>query len=68
MTVAVSALLGLAACSDPGASTAQIPVSTSGTKTFNLTPDQDRVAVTQDPAAAALVPEAIKKMESSPLP
>ncbi|WP_218712160.1 ABC transporter substrate-binding protein [Arthrobacter sp. BF1] len=61
VTVAVSALVGLAACSDPGASTAQIPVSTSGTKTFNLTPDQDRVAVTKDPAAAALVPAAIKK-------
>jgi polar amino acid transport system substrate-binding protein len=63
VALAVSALLGLAACSDPGASAATAPSSsaTSSTgKTFNLSPQQDRVKVSADPAAAALVPEAIK--------
>ncbi|NUT70403.1 ABC transporter substrate-binding protein [Pseudarthrobacter sp. C4D7] len=63
VALTVSALLGLAACSDPGASAA--PASSSSAtnstgKTFNLSPDQDRVEVAADPAAAALVPEAIK--------
>jgi len=61
--LAVSALLGLAACSDPGASAATAPsssVTSSTGKTFNLSPQQDRFKVSADPAAAALVPEAIK--------
>ncbi|ALV45718.1 ABC transporter substrate-binding protein [Arthrobacter alpinus] len=61
IAVAASALLGLAACSDPGASAAPAAANTSGVKTFNLTPEQDRVSVTVDPAAAALVPAEIKK-------
>ncbi|MEE2524257.1 ABC transporter substrate-binding protein [Pseudarthrobacter sp. J75] len=61
---AVIATLALAACSDPGATAATAPpsgasVSAEG-KVFNLSPDQDRFPVTADPAAAALVPEAIK--------
>ena len=63
VAVAVSALLGLAACSDPGASAAAAPSSSatnSAGKTFNLSPDQDRFNVSTDPAAAALVPEPIK--------
>jgi len=63
VALAVSALLGLAACSDPGASAATAPSSsttnTTG-KTFNLSPEQDRFKVSTDSAAAALVPEAIK--------
>ncbi|HSU48267.1 MAG TPA: ABC transporter substrate-binding protein [Arthrobacter sp.] len=63
VALAVSALLGLAACSDPGASAATAPSSsttnTTG-KTFNLSPGQDRFKVSTDSAAAALVPEAIK--------
>jgi polar amino acid transport system substrate-binding protein len=63
VALAVSALLGLAACSDPGASAATAPSSsatnTTG-KTFNLSPEQDRFKVSPDPSAAALVPEAIK--------
>ncbi|WP_449374696.1 ABC transporter substrate-binding protein [Arthrobacter psychrolactophilus] len=64
VAVAASALLGLAACSDPGANAAPAapaPSGTAGATTFNLSPQQDRVPVTADPAAAALVPEAIKK-------
>ncbi|MDP9886779.1 ABC transporter substrate-binding protein [Pseudarthrobacter enclensis] len=61
--LAVSALLGLAACSDPGASAATAPspsATNSVGKTFNLSPEQDRFKVSTDPAAAALVPESIK--------
>ena len=61
--LAVSALLGLAACSDPGASAATAPSSSatnSAGRTFNLSPEQDRFKVSTDPAAAALVPEAVK--------
>lgn len=62
--LAISSLLALAACSDPGATAATAPSSasaaTAGGKTFNLTPEQNRVKVTVDAAAAALVPEAIK--------
>lgn len=61
IALAASTAFGLAACSDPGASAAQVPVSTSGAKTFNLSPDQKREAATLDPAAAALVPAEIKK-------
>ncbi|ALE06423.1 ABC transporter substrate-binding protein [Arthrobacter sp. ERGS1:01] len=63
LTVALAAttLLGLAACSDPSASAAPEPSTTSGGKVFNLSPNQDRVPVTVDPAAAALVPADIKK-------
>jgi polar amino acid transport system substrate-binding protein len=57
-------LLALAACSDPGATAAAAPSSGSTAsaagKTFNLSPQQDRVKVTVDSAAAALVPDAIK--------
>lgn len=35
--------------------------TSSAAKTFNLSPQQDRIPVTVDPAAAALVPEAIKR-------
>lgn len=64
--LAATALLGLAACSDPGATAATAPssgsstASTSVAKEFNLSPEQDRIKVTVDSAAAALVPEAIK--------
>ncbi|MFJ4228888.1 ABC transporter substrate-binding protein [Paenarthrobacter nicotinovorans] len=62
--LAAAALLGLAACSDPGATAAASApasnASSSATKQFNLTPQQDRIKVSVDPAAAALVPAAIK--------
>ncbi|MBO1267839.1 ABC transporter substrate-binding protein [Arthrobacter cavernae] len=66
--LAATALLGLAACSDPGATAATAPSSGSTSsaasgavaKEFNLSPEQDRVKVTVDSSAAALVPEAIK--------
>jgi len=64
--LAATVLLGLAACSDPGATAATAPSSGSSTasssaaKDFNLSPEQDRIKVTVDSAAAALVPEAIK--------
>ncbi|MDR6686904.1 polar amino acid transport system substrate-binding protein [Arthrobacter sp. 1088] len=62
--LAATALLGLAACSDPGATAATAPSSGSSSsaasKDFNLSPEQDRIKVTVDSAAAALVPEAIK--------
>lgn len=65
--LAATALLGLAACSDPGASAAtgtSAPASSasssSSTKEFNLTPQQDRIKVSVDSAAAALVPDPIK--------
>ncbi|GAA1272756.1 ABC transporter substrate-binding protein [Arthrobacter pascens] len=65
VALAATTLLGLSACSDPGASAAaNTPASSSApseSKTFNLSPQQDRFPVTVDPAAAALVPEAIKK-------
>ncbi|WP_285243911.1 ABC transporter substrate-binding protein [Pseudarthrobacter sp. fls2-241-R2A-127] len=56
-------MLGLAACSDPGASAATAPSSSTASaagRTFNLSPQQDRFPVAKDAAAAALVPEAIK--------
>ena len=66
--LAATALLGLAACSDPGATAAtgtsapasNASSSSSSAKEFNLTPQQDRIRVSVDPAAAALVPDAIK--------
>lgn len=62
--MAVTSLLALAACSDPGATAASAPSSGASTSTaatgFNLSPEQDRVKVTVDAAAAALVPDAIK--------
>lgn len=61
--LAVTTLLALAACSDPGATAASAPSSGSTTaagKTFNLAPEQDRIKVDVDSEAAALVPEAIK--------
>ncbi len=63
--LAATALLGLAACSDPGAaatapSSGSSTASSSAAKDFNLSPEQDRIKVTVDSAAAALVPEAIK--------
>ena len=66
VTVALAAttLLGLAACSDPGAAAASgttAAPSSSGVKQFNLSPQQDRIPVTEDAAAAALVPDAVKK-------
>lgn len=65
VALAATALLGMAACSDPGATAAAgsgaPATSASGVKQFNLSPQQDRVRVSVDPAAAALVPESIKK-------
>lgn len=65
LALAATTLLALSACSDPGATAAEnapTPSSpSSGAKTFNLSPQQDRVPVTVDEAAAGLVPEAIKK-------
>lgn len=61
VALAASTVLGLAACSDPGASAAPAPSVASSAKVFNLSPNQQRVAVTVDPAAAALVPAEIKK-------
>ena len=65
VALAASTLLGLAACSDPGAAaaggTTAAPSSSSGVKQFNLSPQQDRIKVTADAAAAKLVPDAIKK-------
>jgi polar amino acid transport system substrate-binding protein len=62
--LALSSLLALGACSDPGATAAAAPASgattTAAGKTFNLTPEQDRFKVNVDPEAAALVPAAIK--------
>ncbi|WP_420179217.1 ABC transporter substrate-binding protein [Paenarthrobacter sp. TA1.8] len=63
--LAAAALLGLAACSDPEATaatgaTAPASSASSSTKEFNLTPQQDRIKVSVDSAAAALVPDAIK--------
>ncbi|MET3919279.1 ABC-type amino acid transport substrate-binding protein [Arthrobacter sp. UYEF20] len=64
--LAATTLLGLTACSDPGASAAAgaNPAATAvsaGVKQFNLSPQQDRVKVTASAEAAALVPEAIKQ-------
>ena len=64
LALAATTLLALSACSDPGATAAaDTPTSSSssGPKTFNLSPQQDRVPVTVDEAAAALVPEAIRR-------
>ncbi|MGY3318936.1 ABC transporter substrate-binding protein [Arthrobacter sp. H-02-3] len=65
VALAASTLLGLAACSDPGAAAASgttaAPSSSSGVKQFNLSPQQDRIKVTVDAAAAKLVPDTIKK-------
>jgi polar amino acid transport system substrate-binding protein len=62
--LALTSLLALAACSDPGATAAAAPSSASTAnangKTFNLTPEQNRVKVNVDTDAAALVPDAIK--------
>lgn len=64
--LAATALLGLAACSDPGATAATgsqgsaSASASSSTKEFNLTPEQNRIKVQADPAAAAQVPDAIK--------
>ena len=65
VALAATTVLGLAACSDPGAAaaggTAAAPSSSSGVKQFNLSAQQDRIKATVDAAAAALVPEAVKK-------
>lgn len=59
-----ASLLGLAACADPGATAASAPSSSSSAtaqgRTFNLSPEQDRLKVEVNSEAAALVPEAIK--------
>lgn len=59
-----ASLLGLAACADPGATAASAPSSSSSAtaqgRTFNLSPEQDRLKVEVNSQAAALVPEAIK--------
>ena len=63
VALTVTALLGLAACADPGATAATAPTpgsTTAAGKAFNLSPQQDRFKVSVDAAAAALVPEAIK--------
>jgi polar amino acid transport system substrate-binding protein len=65
VALAATTVLGLAACSDPGAAaagdTSAAPSSSSGVKQFNLSPQQDRIRATVDAAAAALVPDDIKK-------
>jgi polar amino acid transport system substrate-binding protein len=65
VALAATTVLGLAACSDPGAAaaggTSAAPSSSSGIKKFNLSPQQDRIKATVDAAAAALVPGAIKR-------
>ena len=65
VALAATTVLGLAACSDPGAAaaggTSAAPSSSSGIKKFNLSPQQDRIKATVDAAAAALVPDSIKK-------
>ena len=65
VALAATTVLCLAACSDPGAAAAggpsAAPSSSTGVKQFNLSPQQDRVKATVDAAAAALVPEAVKK-------
>jgi polar amino acid transport system substrate-binding protein len=61
--LAATTLLGLAACSDPGATAATGSGSASASATakqFNLSPVQDRIKVDVDSAAAAQVPDAIK--------
>jgi polar amino acid transport system substrate-binding protein len=62
--LALTSLLALAACSDPGTTAAAAPTSdattTAAGRTFNLAPEQDRSKVKVDPEAAALVPAAIK--------
>ena len=62
--LAATALLGLTACSDPGATAAASApasnASSSATKQFNLTPQQDRIKLSVDSAAAALGPVGIK--------
>lgn len=59
-----ASLLGLAACADPGATAATAPSSSSSPtaagRTFNLSPEQNRLKVEVNPEFAALVPEAIK--------
>jgi len=59
-----TAAVGLSACSDPGANaaagSAPSPSATVAGKVFNLTPQQDRFPVSEDPAAAALVPDDVK--------
>ena len=63
VALAVTALLCLAACSDPGATAATGSGSASASATakqFNLSPVQDRIKVDVDSAAAAQVPDAIK--------
>jgi polar amino acid transport system substrate-binding protein len=59
-----ASLLGLAACADPGATAASAPSSSSSAaaagRTFNLSPEQDRLKVEVNSEAAALVPGAIK--------
>jgi polar amino acid transport system substrate-binding protein len=65
VALAATTVLGLAACSDPGAAaaggTSAAPSSSSGIKKFNLSPQQERIKATVDAAAAALVPDSIKK-------
>jgi polar amino acid transport system substrate-binding protein len=55
--LALTSLLALAACSDPGATAATAPSSGSSTtaagKSFNLAPEQDRVKTSVDAEAAA---------------
>ena len=64
VAITATALFGLAACADPGATAATAPSSSATTnsagKTFNLSPQQDRPKVAEDADAAALVPDAIK--------
>ncbi|WAH95437.1 transporter substrate-binding domain-containing protein [Arthrobacter sp. MMS18-M83] len=63
LALAVTATLGLAACSDPRASAASAPSSSAGSsaaKTFNLSPEQNRFPVQVSPEAAAQVPQSVK--------
>ena len=64
--LAATTLLGLTACSDPGASAVSgagpsATAVSAGVKQFNLSPQQDRIKVAVSTEAAALVPDAIKQ-------
>lgn len=63
LILTTAALLAVAGCSDPGtgnaAEAAGPAAGTTTAKTFNLTPDQDRLTSDISAEAAALVPDAI---------
>ncbi|MDQ4504184.1 ABC transporter substrate-binding protein [Sinomonas sp. ASV322] len=61
VALAAVALLGLSACSDPGAQAASATTqATVAGKAFNLSPQQDRFQAPKDEASAALVPADVR--------